>query len=97
MSRDTACYTLTFEPGDKHAIQLVENATPAHAGDMRYVRTVERKDGEEYSSVLYGECSANREHRTARAGRAERVGYRKNSTASYGTPTPRAYRTDLPA
>jgi hypothetical protein len=53
--RDQALYTLVFVPSGDRMVKLVENATISYDGDERYVRVLEGKAGEEYSSALYGE------------------------------------------
>lgn len=55
--RDKACYTLNLIPSlkDPTIIELVENLTADKEVEAKYVRVREDRDGEVYSSVIYGE------------------------------------------
>ena len=67
--RDTACYTLFITPSGRHAdhAELSEsgssssgpstnpgNGSEEKKGQLRYVRVKESREGEVYSSVIYG-------------------------------------------
>lgn len=58
--RDKACYTLSLVPSlrDPNVLELVE-AGVGLKGEARYARVRETRDGEVYSSVLYGESLDN--------------------------------------
>jgi hypothetical protein len=58
--RDVSCYTLTIEPSssDPSIVELVE--TSEGRKQPRYARVREAREGEAYSSVIYGEWDIDR-------------------------------------
>jgi hypothetical protein len=58
--RDLSCYTLSIRPSptDRSLTELVELESDSQgksgAGTPRYARVIERREGEAYSSIIYG-------------------------------------------
>jgi hypothetical protein len=61
--RDLSCYTLSIRPSatDRSLTELVElesDSQGAGTGTPRYARVIERREGEAYSSIIYGKCGS---------------------------------------